>query len=125
MVTPSSNWITVSANLLFTTLLPMLVSVPLPGAGAVPPPKPSSSKPGPTVLALAIPSWEPRSPILGTKEVVPVRVIHDAPKRASFNMLGLKVWVHDPTALCSGAVLVLLASMASELVLGLTWDCWV
>ena len=77
----------------------MLVSVPVPGAGAVPPPKPSNSRPGPTVLALAIPSSSSQVADAGI-EAVPVKiVIHDAPKRASFNMLGLNVCVHVPTAL--------------------------
>ena len=41
--------------------------------------------------------------MLGTNDVSVVILIHDAPKRASFNMLGLKVWVHDPTTLWTGA----------------------
>ena len=71
------------------------------GAVAVPPPKPSNSRPGPVLLVFAMPICVPSLPILG-KSGAGQEVIQDAPKRASFKILGLKVWVHDPTVLWIG-----------------------
>jgi hypothetical protein len=103
----------------------MLVSVPeVLGAGAVPPSKPSNSRPGPTLLAFAIPSSVPRSPMLGLKLAPVTIVIQEAPKRASFNMLGLRVWVHVPTALCSGILVNVFPRISSELLRGSFWYAW-